>query len=154
MEADDDSNNPKNLNTNGPDDLAKCADFDAWAKERDDEAREAFDLDACVREEMESIGRVTAAAWTLHAYCAQLPGIVRGAEHSASERVSALRVGIVAALRSLASGSELIRCVHTSLALGALTDGMPLEVTAEQVVKTMELVKGEFGEALRFEVRS
>lgn len=154
MEANDDSNNPKNLNTNGPDDLAKCADFDAWAKERADEAREAFDLDACVREELESIGRVTAAAWALCAYSVAIPGIVRGESCAPAEHLSSLRVGVLATLRSLATGSELIRAVHMSLALNALKGGSSLEVTAEQVVKTMELVRGEFGEALRAEVRS
>lgn len=152
MEANDDSSNPDNL---GPDPLAKCADYDAWEAERAEAAREAFDLEARVREEMDSIGRVTAAAWTLHAYCGQLPGIVRGAdERLSAPRVAALRVGVLAALRSLATGSELIRCIHTSLALNALMGGDPLGVTPEQVMKTMELVKGEFGEALRAEVRA
>lgn len=135
-------------------DLSACPDFESWATERANASREAFDLDVCVREELESIRRVTAAAWALSSYCALLPGLVRGAEHSAIERVAALRVGIVATLRGLTTGSELIRCVHMALALGALANGASMEVTAEQVMKTMELVKGEFGDALRPEARS
>jgi len=134
-------------------DLSTCPDYDAWMTERADASREAFDLESCVREELESVTRVTAAAWALHAYGAEIPAIVRGEGHAPEGRLSALRIGVLAALRSMATGSELIRCVHMSLALHALHAGTPLAVTPEQVVKTMELVKGEFGEALRPEVR-